>query len=257
MWHSSYDRDECHEWVRGEFANLAREMESARLKERYAAVGLRRFVRRRLAAACLERADCACRRARRAREQSRSSRSTASSKTLTLEEAMAALNIPSVSLALIDQDRIAFARAYGAERHARDALSGGVAVEIRGRGRRHAARRCRSSSTSTTTSTRGSPRGRSRPTASTRTIPSPCAGLLSMTAGIGVPGLPRLRGRRAAAEPDADPLRRAAGQFAAGHGDCRAGQRLSLFRRGLRDRRGADGRHRAGARSPISWKSSC
>ena len=30
MWHSSYDRDECHEWVRGEFANLAREMESAR-----------------------------------------------------------------------------------------------------------------------------------------------------------------------------------------------------------------------------------
>jgi hypothetical protein len=29
MWHSSYDRDECHEWVRGEFANLAREMERA------------------------------------------------------------------------------------------------------------------------------------------------------------------------------------------------------------------------------------
>jgi DNA-binding transcriptional LysR family regulator len=28
MWHSSYDRDECHEWVRGEFAHLAREMES-------------------------------------------------------------------------------------------------------------------------------------------------------------------------------------------------------------------------------------
>ena len=26
MWHSSYDRDECHEWVRGEFANLARQM---------------------------------------------------------------------------------------------------------------------------------------------------------------------------------------------------------------------------------------
>jgi CubicO group peptidase (beta-lactamase class C family) len=35
-------------------------------------------------------------------------------KTLTLEEAMTALNIPSVSLALIDGDRIAFARAYGA-----------------------------------------------------------------------------------------------------------------------------------------------
>jgi DNA-binding transcriptional LysR family regulator len=29
MWHSSYDRDECHEWVRGEFADVAREMESA------------------------------------------------------------------------------------------------------------------------------------------------------------------------------------------------------------------------------------
>jgi len=27
MWHSSYDRDECHAWVRGEFAHLAREME--------------------------------------------------------------------------------------------------------------------------------------------------------------------------------------------------------------------------------------
>ena len=35
-------------------------------------------------------------------------------KTLTLEDAMSALNIPSVSLALIDGDRIAFARAYGA-----------------------------------------------------------------------------------------------------------------------------------------------
>jgi CubicO group peptidase (beta-lactamase class C family) len=35
-------------------------------------------------------------------------------KTLTLEEAMRALNILSVSLALIDGDRIAFARAYGA-----------------------------------------------------------------------------------------------------------------------------------------------
>ena len=29
IWHSSYDRDECHEWVRGEFAKLAREIESA------------------------------------------------------------------------------------------------------------------------------------------------------------------------------------------------------------------------------------
>jgi CubicO group peptidase (beta-lactamase class C family) len=35
-------------------------------------------------------------------------------KTLTLDEAMTALNIPSVSLAVIDGDRVAFARAYGA-----------------------------------------------------------------------------------------------------------------------------------------------
>jgi CubicO group peptidase (beta-lactamase class C family) len=35
-------------------------------------------------------------------------------KTLSLEEAMAALNIPSVSFALIDGDRVAFAEAYGA-----------------------------------------------------------------------------------------------------------------------------------------------
>ena len=29
FWHSSYDRDECHEWVRGELAKLAREIASA------------------------------------------------------------------------------------------------------------------------------------------------------------------------------------------------------------------------------------
>jgi DNA-binding transcriptional LysR family regulator len=29
MWHSSYDRDECHEWVRGQLTALAREMEKA------------------------------------------------------------------------------------------------------------------------------------------------------------------------------------------------------------------------------------
>jgi CubicO group peptidase (beta-lactamase class C family) len=37
-----------------------------------------------------------------------------SERTLTLPEAMATLNIPSVSVALIDQDHIAFARGYGA-----------------------------------------------------------------------------------------------------------------------------------------------
>ena len=29
MWHSSYDRDECHEWLRGQLTGLAREMENA------------------------------------------------------------------------------------------------------------------------------------------------------------------------------------------------------------------------------------
>lgn len=29
MWHSSYDRDECHQWVRGEFANLAQNIVTA------------------------------------------------------------------------------------------------------------------------------------------------------------------------------------------------------------------------------------
>lgn len=29
LWHSSYDRDECHAWVRGKFANLARETAKA------------------------------------------------------------------------------------------------------------------------------------------------------------------------------------------------------------------------------------
>jgi hypothetical protein len=28
MWHSSYDRDECHAWVRAEFARLAGEMDA-------------------------------------------------------------------------------------------------------------------------------------------------------------------------------------------------------------------------------------
>jgi DNA-binding transcriptional LysR family regulator len=29
MWHSSYDRDECHQWVRGEFANLVQHIVAA------------------------------------------------------------------------------------------------------------------------------------------------------------------------------------------------------------------------------------
>ncbi|MFA9388072.1 MAG: hypothetical protein ACERIE_08405, partial [Methyloceanibacter sp.] len=29
MWHSSYDRDECHQWVRGELAKIAQEIADA------------------------------------------------------------------------------------------------------------------------------------------------------------------------------------------------------------------------------------
>jgi hypothetical protein len=29
LWHSSYDRDECHNWVRDEIATLARESRRA------------------------------------------------------------------------------------------------------------------------------------------------------------------------------------------------------------------------------------
>jgi hypothetical protein len=60
-------------------------------------------------------------------------------KRVTLDEALALLNVPSVSIALIDEGRIAFARAYGREA-TRHALSGRVAVEIRCRHRRHASR---------------------------------------------------------------------------------------------------------------------
>ena len=33
IWHSSYDRDECHAWVRHEFANLAVEMERSEMEK--------------------------------------------------------------------------------------------------------------------------------------------------------------------------------------------------------------------------------
>jgi DNA-binding transcriptional LysR family regulator len=29
LWHSSYDRDECHQWVRGELAKIAKEIAGA------------------------------------------------------------------------------------------------------------------------------------------------------------------------------------------------------------------------------------
>jgi hypothetical protein len=62
-------------------------------------------------------------------------------KRVSLDQALALLNIPSASTALIDEGRIAFARAYGTDATAD--LSGCVAVEIRHCHRRHASRRTR------------------------------------------------------------------------------------------------------------------
>ncbi len=58
-----------------------------------------------------------------------------------LAEAMALLNIPSVSVALIDQDRIAWAKAYGQDATPDSSFPSRIAVEIRGGRRRHASRR--------------------------------------------------------------------------------------------------------------------
>jgi hypothetical protein len=57
---------------------------------------------------------------------------------VSLAEAMAALNIPAASIALIDQDQIAFARAYGDGVASDRQFQGGVFVEIRNCGRRAA-----------------------------------------------------------------------------------------------------------------------
>ena len=95
-------------------------------------------------------------------------------KTLSLEEAKAALNIPSVSLALIDQDSIAFARAYGENATPNtlyQAASLSKFVAAVGAMRLVDQKKLALDETSTPSS----PHGRSRPTASTRTTPSPCA----------------------------------------------------------------------------------
>ena len=57
-------------------------------------------------------------------------------KQVSLAEAMAALDIPAASIALIDQDQIAFARAYGDGVASDRQFQGGVFVEIRNCGRR-------------------------------------------------------------------------------------------------------------------------
>ena len=165
-------------------------------------------------------------------------------KTLNLEAAMEALKIPSVSLALIDGDRIAFASAYGASATPEtlyQAASLSKFVAAVGAMRLVEAKRLDLDADVNTklTSWKVPSNGFDR------AHPVTLRGLLSMTAGIGVPGFLGYEIGDAGAEPDADPLWRAARQLAAGHGDRRARQRLPLLRRKLRGRRGADGRHHA------------
>ena len=156
---------------------------------------------------------------------------------------MALLNMPSVSLALIDQDRIALARAYGAGTTPETLLSGGVAVEIRGGGRRDAPGRCQATRLDEDVDTRLT--SWNVPANDfDKDHPVTLRGLLSMTAGIGVPGFLGYAARRAASRPSPKsstacrrpiPLRSRSSP-------CR--ERLSLFGRRLRDCRSAYGRRR-------------
>jgi len=108
-------------------------------------------------------------------------------KTLTLGEAMAALNIPSVSLALIDQDQLAFARAYGEDAtpetlYQAASLSKFVAavgaMRLVDQERLDLDEDVNARLTSWRVPTNGFDQGH----------PVTLRGLLSMTAGIGVPG---------------------------------------------------------------------
>jgi len=110
-----------------------------------------------------------------------------SEKTLTLAEAMDALNIPSVSLALIDRDQVALARAYGAgatpetlyQAASLSKLVAAVgAMRLVDQGRLDLDEDVNARLTSWKVPTNGFDQGH----------PVTLRGLLSMTAGIGVPG---------------------------------------------------------------------
>ncbi len=110
-----------------------------------------------------------------------------SEKSLTLAEAMDALNIPSVSLALIDRDQVALARAYGAgatpetlyQAASLSKLVAAVgAMRLVDQGRLDLDEDVNARLTSWKVPTNGFDQGH----------PVTLRGLLSMTAGIGVPG---------------------------------------------------------------------
>ena len=132
------------------------------------------------------------------------------------------------------------------ERHAQHAVSGRLAVEIRGGGRRHASRRAEEARAR---------RRRQRQAhlmegAGQRLRQKPSrhlARLAEHDRGDRRAGLSRLCGRRAVAQPHADPLRRAARQLAAGHGDHPARQRYAYSGGSYEIAEALDGRHGAGA----------
>ena len=147
-------------------------------------------------------------------------------RTLSLEEAKAALNIPSVSLALIDRDRIAFARAYGENAtpntlYQAASLSKFVAavgaMRLVDQKTLDLDDDVNAKLTSWKVPTNGFDKAH----------PVTLRGLAEHDGGHRRAGLSRLCGRRAAAQPHADPLRRPASQLAADHGHRRAGERLS------------------------------
>ena len=151
---------------------------------------------------------------------------------VSLDEALKLLDIPSASLALIDEGRIAFASAYGKDAtpdtvYQAASLSKFVAaigaMRLAEDGTLDLDQGVNDKLTS----------WRVPSNALDATHKVTLRGLLSMTGGIGVPGflgyeagapLPTLR---------ANSRRRPAGKLAAGHGDRGPRQRLSLFRRRL------------------------
>ncbi len=179
-----------------------------------------------------------------------------SEKTLTLAEAMDALNVPSVSLALIDRDQVALARAYGAGVNAGDTVPGGIIVETGGGGRRPAPGRQGRLNLDADVNAR-SPHGRFPTNGFDQGHKVTLRGLLSMTAGISVPGflgyelgapLPNLTQILYGVPPaNSPPITVIAAPGSGYH----------LFRRRLRDRRGADAGHHQGALPRTDGRAAC
>ena len=153
-------------------------------------------------------------------------------KQVSLGEALALLNIPSVSIALIDQGQIAFARAYG-ENATPDTLYQAASLSkfVAAIGAMRLVEQGKLNLDQDVNDALTSWRVPSNPFDASHKVT--LRGLLSMTGGIGVPGFLGYRGGRA--HPHAHPSagRRSARQFGAGDRDRGPGQRLPLFWRRL------------------------